>query len=107
MGVLGTPPAMEDDEQAGEWRVPGRRSHPLYKKLASLSGEVNGLSNDKVKQKLAVLGLSDRYKLCPSEPIQLYTRCSVPSKRLPRGYHKAPQAAFASGSHLVRALQPS
>lgn len=49
------------EELKGEWQVPKRRSHRLYKKLASISGEVNGLSHSAIKHKLVELGLSDRW----------------------------------------------
>ena len=44
-----------------EWRVPGKRSHPFYKKLSALNGEVNSMSLHSVRQRLAKLGLCDRY----------------------------------------------
>ena len=42
------------------WTVAGggKFSHPVYKKLSSLSGELNGLPLSKVKEKLTSLNLS-------------------------------------------------
>lgn len=36
------------------------RTHPLYKKLSSLNGEINRLSCDEVRKKLRELDLSDK-----------------------------------------------
>ena len=36
------------------------RSHPLYKKLSLLNGEVNRLSSEEVRKKLKDIGLSDK-----------------------------------------------
>ena len=38
----------------------GPRSHPLFKKLASLSGEVNSMSRGQLKQRLRELGMEPR-----------------------------------------------
>lgn len=45
------------------WTVAGggKFSHPVYKKLSSLSGELNGLPLSKVKEKLTSLNLSSMY----------------------------------------------
>lgn len=39
----------------------GRFSHPVYKKLSSLNGELNGLPLSKIKEKLTALNLSSMY----------------------------------------------
>ena len=36
-----------------------KRTHPLYKKISSLNGEVNRLTRDEVREKLKQLHLSD------------------------------------------------
>ena len=48
------------------WTVVGtrgdpRRTHPLYKKLAVISGEVNALTAAQVKERLEKLGFCKRY----------------------------------------------
>lgn len=51
-------------ESEGEgWTVVrgGTFSHPIYKRLSSLSGELNGLPLSKVKEKLSALNLSSMY----------------------------------------------
>lgn len=103
---------MEDEHQAGEWRVPGKRCHPLYKKLAALSGEVNGLSNDKVKQRLAELGLSDRYPSNVYTPHQMryhisYTaRCSLPPRGSPEVITKRLKQHLRQEAILSEHLSP-
>ena len=57
-------PAEAGGENEGEgWTVVrgGTFSHPIYKKLSSLSGELNGLPLSKVKEKLSALNLSSMY----------------------------------------------
>ena len=39
----------------------GKFSHPVYKKLSSMNGELNGLPLSKVKEKLTALNLSSTY----------------------------------------------
>ena len=51
---------------------PGGRTHPIYKKLASLSSEVNSMSRGQLKQRLRDLGLEPRlvHQLLPdSQPL--------------------------------------
>lgn len=54
-----SPPGTEGEG----WTVAGggKFSHPVYKKLSSLSGELNGLPLSKVKEKLSTLHLSSMY----------------------------------------------
>ncbi len=40
---------------------PNRKNHPLYKKVAVISGEVNALSPAEVRQRVGALRLSKRY----------------------------------------------
>ena len=49
----------EADESEG-WTVP-KFSHPVYKKLSCLNGELNALSLSKLKEKLTSLNLSSMY----------------------------------------------
>ena len=37
-----------------------RRTHPLYRKLSSMNGEVNAMSRGQLKQRLRELGLEPR-----------------------------------------------
>ncbi len=39
---------------------PGKRTHPLYKKVATINGQVNGLSPSELKQRAEQLALSIR-----------------------------------------------
>ena len=50
----------EDTKEEGATRPTKSRTHPLYKKLAVLNGEVNRLKSEEVKEKLSELGLSNQ-----------------------------------------------
>jgi predicted lipid-binding transport protein (Tim44 family) len=59
-GKQSSPPAAAEGER---WTVAGggKFNHPVYKKLSSLSGELNGLPLSKIKEKLSELNLSSMY----------------------------------------------
>ena len=61
-GAEGKQPSPAEAEGEG-WTVAGggKFSHPVYKKLSSLSGELNGLPLSNVKEKLNALNLSSMY----------------------------------------------
>lgn len=61
-GAEGKQPSPAEAEGEG-WTVAGsgKFSHPVYKKLSSLSGELNGLPLSSVKEKLSALNLSSMY----------------------------------------------
>ena len=50
----------EDTKEEETTRPTKSRTHPLYKKLAVLNGEVNRLKSEEVKEKLSELGLSNQ-----------------------------------------------
>ena len=41
-----------------------RRTHPLYKKLSGINGEVNALSRGQLKQRLRELNMESRLESC-------------------------------------------
>ncbi len=58
-GKQSSPPGAEGEG----WTVAGggKFNHPVYKKLSSLSGELNGLPLSNIKEKLSALNLSSVY----------------------------------------------
>lgn len=74
---MASPPQEHDDEREhgntqlqlaseGEWTVVGpagkpMRTHPLYRRVAALNGEVNMLSVVEIKERLKEMDLSCRY----------------------------------------------
>lgn len=50
----------EDTKEEGTTRPTKSRTHPLYKKLSALNGEVKRLKSEEVKEKLLELGLSNQ-----------------------------------------------
>lgn len=46
--------------QEAEWRTP-KFSHPIYKRLSCLNGELNALSLSNLKEKLNTFNLSSMY----------------------------------------------
>ena len=51
---------LTEEEEREEVPGRGRRTHPLYKKLASLSSDVSCMSRGQLKQRLKDLGLEPR-----------------------------------------------
>lgn len=51
-------PTPGDSGYEEEWKTVSRLSHPIYKKLSCLNGELNALSLSELKEKLTALNLS-------------------------------------------------